>query len=78
MVTDEALNYVECLPVLNKLDREPILEELNEALDALALVRLSRQKDPEAKASQTEDLLSIKINSGSLLFTGQIQRTQNW
>lgn len=36
MVTEEALNAVECLHVLEELDRKPTLDELNEALDALA------------------------------------------
>lgn len=49
MVTDEALNAVECLPVLNKLDREPILEELNEVLDALAPGKAVMVKGPRGK-----------------------------
>ncbi|XP_050703781.1 uncharacterized protein LOC126989216 [Eriocheir sinensis] len=35
-VTEDALNAIECLPVLEELDREPTLAELNEALDSLA------------------------------------------
>ncbi|XP_066482784.1 DBIRD complex subunit ZNF326 isoform X2 [Tiliqua scincoides] len=36
VVTEEALNNIECLPVLEELDSEPTLEELNVALDSLA------------------------------------------
>ncbi|XP_050707960.1 uncharacterized protein LOC126993145 [Eriocheir sinensis] len=35
-VTEDALNAIECLPVLEELDREPTLAKLNEALDSLA------------------------------------------
>lgn len=36
MVSDEALDAIVCLPVLDELDREPTLEKLNAALDGLA------------------------------------------
>ena len=36
VVTKEALNYIECLPVLEELDREPTLAEIKAALDSLA------------------------------------------
>src|SRR6201996_3765554 len=36
MVTEEALSAVECQPMMNELDVVPTLEELKEALDALA------------------------------------------
>ena len=35
-VTKEALNNIECLPVLEELDREPTLAEIKAALDSLA------------------------------------------
>ena len=36
LVTEEALNAIECLPMISELDREPTLEELSLALDSLA------------------------------------------
>eukprot|EP00745_Piridium_sociabile_P043277 TRINITY_DN8831_c0_g1_i1.p1 TRINITY_DN8831_c0_g1~~TRINITY_DN8831_c0_g1_i1.p1 ORF type:complete len:1016 (+),score=240.62 TRINITY_DN8831_c0_g1_i1:1061-4108(+) len=36
MVTEDALDAIECLPVLEELDGEPSLEEISEALDSLA------------------------------------------
>ena len=36
VVTDDALNAIECLPELEELDREPTIDELSEALDSLA------------------------------------------
>ena len=36
VLTEEALNAIECLPVLEELHGEPTLEELNEALVSLA------------------------------------------
>ena len=35
VVIKEALNNIECLPVLEKLDSEPILAEIKVALDSL-------------------------------------------
>uniref|UniRef100_A0ABM5FF36 Uncharacterized protein n=1 Tax=Pogona vitticeps TaxID=103695 RepID=A0ABM5FF36_9SAUR len=35
VVTEEALNNIECLPVLEELDSEPTLAEINAALDSL-------------------------------------------
>ena len=36
VVTEDALNVIECLPELEELDREPTFDELSEALDSLA------------------------------------------
>ena len=36
VVTEEALNNIECLPVLEELDNEPTLAEIKAALDSLA------------------------------------------
>lgn len=36
MFSEEALDAIECLPVLDKLNMDPTLEELNAALDVLA------------------------------------------
>ena len=36
VVTEDALNAIECLPELEELDREPTIDELSEALDSLA------------------------------------------
>lgn len=36
MVSKEAQDAIECLPVLDELDRKPTLEELNAAPDVLA------------------------------------------
>ena len=36
IVTEDALNAIECLPVLEELDEEPTLDELSEALDSHA------------------------------------------
>ena len=36
VITEDALNAVECLPELEELDREPTIDELSEALDSLA------------------------------------------
>ena len=36
VVTKEALNNIECLPVLEELDSEPTLAEIKAALDSLA------------------------------------------
>lgn len=36
VVTEEALNAIKCLPVLEELDSDPTLEELNLGLDSLA------------------------------------------
>ena len=36
VVTEEALNKIECLPVLEELDSEPTLGEIKVALDSLA------------------------------------------
>ena len=36
VVTEEALNNIECLPVLEELDSEPTLAEIKAALDSLA------------------------------------------
>ena len=35
-ITLEALNNIECLPVLEELDREPTLAQIKVALDSLA------------------------------------------
>ena len=35
VVTEEALNAIKCLPVLQELDSDPALEELNKDLDFL-------------------------------------------
>ena len=35
-VSEDALHAIECLPVLEELDREPTPEELSEALDSIA------------------------------------------
>ena len=36
VVTEDALNAIECRPELEELDREPTIDELSEALDSLA------------------------------------------
>ena len=36
VITEEALNNIECLPVLEDLDSEPTLAEIKTALDSLA------------------------------------------
>ena len=36
VVTEDALNAIECLPELEDLDREPTIDELSEALDSLS------------------------------------------
>ena len=36
VVTKEALNNIECLPVLEELDSKPTLAEIKAALDSLA------------------------------------------
>ncbi|XP_076449087.1 uncharacterized protein LOC143285577 [Babylonia areolata] len=36
VVTEDALNAIECLPELEELDREPTIDELTKALDSLA------------------------------------------
>ena len=36
VVTEDALNAIECLPELEELDREPTIDEVSEALDSLA------------------------------------------
>ena len=36
VVTEDALNAIECRPELEELDREPPIDELSEALDSLA------------------------------------------
>ena len=36
IVTEDALNAIECLPVLEELDEEPTLNELSKVLDSLA------------------------------------------
>ena len=36
VVTEDALNAIECRPELEELDREPTIDKLNEALDSLA------------------------------------------
>ena len=36
VVTEDALNAIECLPELEELDREPAIDKLSEALDFLA------------------------------------------
>ena len=39
-VTEDALNTIECLLVLEELDEEPTFEELSEALDSLPPAKL--------------------------------------
>jgi len=36
VITEEALNAIKCLPMLEELDSDPTLEELNPGLDSLA------------------------------------------
>ena len=36
VITEDALNAIDCLPELEELDREPTIDELSEALDSLA------------------------------------------
>ena len=36
IVTENALNAIECMPKLEKLGEEPTLNELNEAMDSIA------------------------------------------
>lgn len=49
MVSEEALDAIVCLPVLDELDREPTLEELNAALDGLASDKAPGKKGIPAK-----------------------------
>ena len=37
VVTEEALNHIECLPVLEELDSETTLAEIKVALDSLVV-----------------------------------------
>ena len=57
MVTEEALNAIKCLRVLQELDSDPALEELNKDLDFLDSV-----KAPENESIPSEVLKCCKGN----------------
>ena len=43
VITDESLNNIECLPVLEELDSEPTLAEIKAALDFLTSGKAPRR-----------------------------------
>ena len=80
-VTQEALDGIEYLPVLEELDTEPTLEELSNAIDALSCAKapgddcippeiISREVSPEEATTRTS-LSLLERRTGS---TGYSQR----
>lgn len=70
-VTEETLNAIKCLPVLEELNREPTFDELKEALDCLPPSRhLGKTASlPMSKNAAKECLILSCIKS--FLFVGE-------
>ena len=49
VITEEALNAIKCLPMLEELDSDPTLEELNPGFDSLASGKVPSKESIPAK-----------------------------
>ena len=49
VITEEALNTIKCLPLLEELDSDATLEELNQGLDSLASGKLPSKESIPAE-----------------------------
>ena len=59
VLTEETLNNIECLPVLEELGSEPTLAEIKAALDSLASDKAPRKDNVPAKEIITTELYEI-------------------
>ena len=60
VITEEALNTIKCLPLLEELDSDATLEELNPGLDSLASGKVPSKKSIPAEV--------LKCYKGNIIF----------